>query len=62
MTKGINSIMAMANLSGFVNQVEGERLRQFDVTSIDGDMESAVMLFNFGAQKFKLNISFDTDN
>ena len=62
MAKAINDIMAMANLMGFVNQIEGERLRQFCVTSIDGNTESATMLFNFGKQKFKLTISFDTDN
>ena len=61
MAKAISGIMAMANLSGFVNQVEGESLRQFDVTSIGGGMENAVVRFNFGGQKFKLNISFDNN-
>jgi len=57
--KAINGIMAMANLSGFVNQIEGKPFRQFDVTSIDENADGAVMLLNFAEQNFKLIISAD---
>ena len=60
--KAVRDLMGMAIFSGFVNQVEGEGFRQFKVTSIDENMESAVMLLNIGEQKFKLTVSSDTDN
>ena len=59
--KAIKALMTMANISGHIEQPEGEPFRQFDVTSIEGNQDDTLMLINLGRQGFKLNISIDTD-
>lgn len=59
--QAIRDLMTVANFSGTIRQVEGEPLRQFSVSSIEGDNDKALIRFNFAGQGFVLDISPDTN-
>jgi hypothetical protein len=52
----IKALMTMANFMGHVEQKEGEDFRQYDVSSITGDYDSASMLLDFAGNKYTLVI------
>ena len=59
--KAVKSMMAVVNLSGLVEQKEGEPLRQFGVSSIEEGADSTLMRIEFAKCGFRLNISVDPD-
>lgn len=61
LAEAIQSIMTMANFSGYIKQEAGDDLRQFDVSSIDGNEETAVLRFEFAGQTYKAVISHDNE-
>jgi hypothetical protein len=59
--ESIRSTMGIANFTNLIQQEEGEKFRQFRVSSVTGDQENAVMLMSFAGKGFKINVSYDPD-
>lgn len=57
--KAIQGLMTFANISGYVNQVNGEAFRQFSISSITGSQDNAAVSFDIAGQGFRLDISCD---